>query len=96
MAPNPNYMAGEVDKRKNFTFTPIKHHSRANRKRRLVMHMAVNNLLARRRQKTGAPYWSSIQNSAWHARASKTGYCEIFKIYPRFFLQMKFRMFGQG
>jgi hypothetical protein len=27
MAPNPNYMADEVVREKNFAFMPIKHHS---------------------------------------------------------------------
>jgi hypothetical protein len=60
MAPNPNYMADEVVREKTLRLC-LSNIIRANRKRRLLMHMAVNNLLARRRQKMhGTPYLSSI------------------------------------
>ncbi|CAB3985226.1 Hypothetical predicted protein [Paramuricea clavata] len=42
-------MADEVDKRKTIRLC-LSNMIRANRKRRLLMHMALNNLLARRRQ----------------------------------------------
>jgi hypothetical protein len=50
MAPNPNYMADEVVREKTLRLC-LSNIIHANRKRRLLMDMAVNNLLARRRQK---------------------------------------------
>jgi hypothetical protein len=60
MAPNPTFMADEVVREKTLRLC-LSNIIHANRKRRLLMDMAVNNLLARRRQKMhSAPHFSSI------------------------------------